>query len=323
MEKNMRNIRNEFKKNGIFYTTTELAETLKRYVDYQPTAIYDPTCGQGNLLSVFDDDIPKYGQELFSEELEKASERLKNFTGYAGDTLKDDGFKNLKFDLIIANPPFSIKWEPDETDVRFKDAPCTAPPGKADYAFILHILHHLKDNGKAICLEFPGVLYRGQREGKIREWLVNNNWIERVVHIPGNTFVDTTIATCIVVFNKSKNTTDIVFEDRELQKERVVSIDEVINNGYALSVSNYIVQETQKEQINPIELAFVARKEFLDRLERELKFETTICQLEGLSINPFIEDIKRIIVKYVEKPVKPQATDSQMTIDEWLKGSKE
>ena len=76
MEKNIRNIRNEFKKNGIFYTTDELANTLKKYVDFQPKKIYDPTCGQGNLLSVFPDEIEKYGQELFSDELEKAKERL-------------------------------------------------------------------------------------------------------------------------------------------------------------------------------------------------------------------------------------------------------
>lgn len=178
MEKNIRNIRNEFKKNGIFYTTSELAKTLKQYVDFQPKKIYDPTCGQGNLLSVFDEDVEKYGQELFSDELEKAKEKLKNFYGFCGDTLKQDGFSGIKFDLIVANPPFSIKWEPNEFDERFASAPCVPTSGRADYAFILHILNHLADDGKAICLEFPGVLYRGQREGKIRKWMIEQNFVE-------------------------------------------------------------------------------------------------------------------------------------------------
>ena len=81
MEKNIRNIRNKFKKNGIFYTTTELAETLKKYVDFEPQKIYDPTCGQGNLLSVFPDEVEKYGQELFADELENKSHANKQDTG--------------------------------------------------------------------------------------------------------------------------------------------------------------------------------------------------------------------------------------------------
>ena len=297
MEKNIRNIRAEFKKNGVFYTTAELAETLKRYVDFEPKEIYDPTCGQGNLLSVFDDHIRKYGQELFADELEKAKERLRNFTGYVGDTLTDDGFEGVAFDLIVANPPFSIRWDPAPKDVRFRTAPCVPSAGKADYAFLLHILHHLSDKGKAICLQFPGVLYRGQREGKIREWMVKNNWIERVVHIPGNTFVDTAIATCIIVFNKSKATTDIVFEDRELQEEKAVSLDEVIGNGCVLSVSNYIFKEEPKEQVASMELVENARRSFVGRFQKELEFERQVCEMEGISMKPLLDSLKEIIAK--------------------------
>ena len=295
MEKNIRNIRNEFKKNGIFYTTTELAETLKRYVDFEPHRIYDPTCGQGNLLSVFADEIPKYGQELFEDELEKARERLHNFIGYCGDTLKDDGFRGTQFDLIVANPPFSIRWEPDPEDERFSCAPCVPSAGKADYAFLLHILNHLDPKGKAICLQFPGVLYRGQREGKIREWMIEQNLIERVVHIPGNTFVDTTIATCVIVFNKSKDTTDIIFEDRELSEERVVPLSEVIENGYNLSVSTYVFKEVPKETIYPDQLQESSRRAFLTKLKKELEFDSEVCRMEGWDMQPFIEQIYEIV----------------------------
>lgn len=298
MEKNIKNVKKEFKENGIFYTSTELAEALKSYVDFSPKKIYDPTCGQGNLLSVFDDDVEKYGQELFSDELEKANERLRNFHGFCGDTLKQDGFSGIKFDLIVANPPFSIKWEPNEKDERFADAPCVPTAGKADYAFMLHILHHLSDKGKAICLEFPGVLYRGQREGKIRKWMIEQNFIERIVHIPNNSFVDTTIATCIIVFNKSKDTTDIVFEDMETGEERIVPIDEVIQNDYSLSVSLYLVHEEEKKEIDPIELELRAREQFLERLERELSFEKMVCEMEGITMKPFILAIKSVLNKY-------------------------
>lgn len=298
MEKNIKNIRKEFKKNGIFYTTSELAEMLKKYVDFQPKKIYDPTCGQGNLLSVFDDDVEKYGQELFDDELKKAEERLKNFHGYAGDTLKDDGFKNLKFDLIVANPPFSIKWEPNEEDERFKNAPCLPTASKADFAFLLHILYHLDEKGKAICLEFPGILYRGQREGKIRQWLVEQNLVERVVHIPGNTFVDTAIATCIVILNKSKKTTDIIFEDTEIRKEKVVSYEEIEKNDFNLSVNYYVFEEIQKEKVDPWELEIKARNDFVKRLKTELEIERTVCELEGWSNTDYIDMIEDVLKKF-------------------------
>lgn len=298
MEKNIRNIRNEFKKNGIFYTTTELAETLKKYVDFEPQKIYDPTCGQGNLLSVFPDEVEKYGQELFPDELEKARERLKNFLGYAGDTLKDDGFKGEKFDLIVANPPFSIKWEPDLDDERFKEAPCVPSAGKADYAFMLHILHHLADHGKAVCLEFPGVLYRGNREGKIRQWMIEQNLIERVVHVPGDSFVDTKIATCIIVFRKDKSTTDITFEDMETGKEKVVSIEEIRENGYTLSVSTYIYEEPQREEIDPEKIKSDAQSAFLSSLRAQLECEKMFAEIDGRSMQPLIAEIEAIVSEY-------------------------
>lgn len=321
MEKNLKNIKQEFKKHGIFYTTSQLAETLKKYVDFEPAAIYDPTCGQGNLLEVFDDNVKKYGQELYSDELEKAKLKLKNFVGYCGDTLKDDGFKDLLFDLIVANPPFSVKWEPNSEDIRFKNAPCVPTASKADYAFMLHILHHLSDKGKAICLEFPGVLYRGAREGEIRKWMIEQNLIERVVHIPGNTFVDTSIATCIIVFNKNKQTTDIVFEDRELEQERVVSIKEVLENDCNLSISTYIFKAIEKEEINPKELEIHARQAFLDRLQKELDFEQVICELEGIEIAPFIKAIEHVLKKY--KPNKKAEIAGQMNISDIMESMEE
>lgn len=295
-QKSIKNIRQEFKDNGIFYTPLALAERLKLYVDIKPKSVYDPTCGCGNLLSVFPENVEKYGQELDEEQLSLID--LPNFKGYAGDTLKSDMFQDMKFDCIVANPPFSVKWEPEalKNDKRFVDCPALPPPSKADWAFMLHILHHLSDDGVAVILEFPGILYRGQKDGIVRQWFVENNYIDRVVNIPSNTFEDTSISTCLVVLRKNKKTKDIIFEDGE--KTKIVSQKEVEENGFCLSVSNYIQEDVIKEEIDPIELELHARKTFLQKLEKELEFEKTVCEMEGISMQPFINAIKVIIKKY-------------------------
>lgn len=247
-EKSIKNIRQEFKDHGIFYTPPELAKRLLSYVNIQPKSVYDPTCGAGNLLRVFPDSVKKYGQELDAEQL--ALIDLSNFTGYAGDTLMEDGFAGQRFDCIIANPPFSVKWNPEalKDDERFSCCPALPPPSKADWAFILHILHHLSENGVAVILEFPGILYRGQREGKVRQWFIENNYIDRIVHIPGNTFEDTFITTCILVLKKNKDTTDVIFEDGD--RLETVSLEDIKKNGFTLSVNTYLQDNTPKVKID-------------------------------------------------------------------------
>lgn len=312
-QKSIKNIRQEFKDNGVFYTPPALAERLKSYVDIDVKNVYDPTCGAGNLLSVFHENVKKYGQELDAEQISLID--LPNFIGYAGDTLEDDRFVDMKFDCIVANPPFSVKWNPEKfaNDVRFRDCPALPPPSKADWAFILHILYHLSENGIAVVLEFPGILYRGQREGKIRQWFIENNYIERVVSIPGNTFEDTSISTCILVLRKNKKTTDIIFEDG--YKTEVITQKEVAENGFVLSVSTYIQEEVEKEEINPLELENVARKSFLEMLRAELDFEKMVCEMEGISMQPFINAIRKILKEY-DKPKISKECDNQMTLSD-------
>lgn len=246
----VKNIRQDFKSKGIFYTPKELTLYLKSLVDVPYSNVYDPTCGRGNLLAEFDDNIAKYGQDTNADEIEVASQRLKNFQGVVGDTLKNPAFMDMKFDLIIANPPFSIPWEVDEKDIRFEKVPCIPPKSKADYVFIFHCLHLLKDTGQAIIMEFPGILYRGQREGKLRQYLIEQNYIEKVIHIDGNKFTDTSIATCVLVLKKNKTSTDIEFIDSSKDISRVVGIDEVRENNFNLSVSQYVQEEKEVEQID-------------------------------------------------------------------------
>lgn len=310
-QKSLKNIRQEFKDNGVFYTPPELAEKLKSYVDFEPETVYDPTCGAGNLLRVFHENVKKYGQELDAEQLGLID--IPNFKGHAGDTLLNDGFSGMKFDCIVANPPFSVKWNPDElaSDERFSCSPVLPPPSKADWAFMLHILHHLADDGIAVVLEFPGILYRGQREGKVRKWFVQNNYIDRVVHVPGNTFEDTSISTCIVVLKKNRDTTDIVFEDKE--RTETVSIERIEENDYSLSVSLYIEEEIEKEEIDPAVLENEARRLFLIRLKKELDFDKMVCEMEGISMKPFINSIRAILREYDTKRIKRE-DENQLSI---------
>ncbi|MBQ7941686.1 MAG: N-6 DNA methylase [Muribaculaceae bacterium] len=293
MEYNIKSIREDFKAKGVFYTDTALAERLKALVG-SCHEVYDPTCGSGNLLAVFDDDVKKYGQELNPEQLQVCRERLKNFEGVSGDTLVSPAFMEHRFEAIVANPPFSVKWNP-QPDERFMGAPCLPPPSKADYAFLLHILYLLADNGRAAVLNFPGVLYRGQREGSIRRWFVEKNVIERVECVPGGHFVDTSIATCIIVLNKAKSTTDIVMCDVEKGKERTVSIDEIRSNDYNLSVNSYIVEETPVKVVDLWELECKARAAAVKRIKAEIEFSIMVSRFEGWDVSPFLDELKDVI----------------------------
>ena len=294
-EKSIKNIRKEFRKLGVFYTSSKLAEMIKSRVPFKPKKVYDPTCGCGKLLRVFDDDVLKFGQELDINELAKID--IPNFTGYSGDTLKDDKFKDEKFDCIVANPPFSIEWTPEELkdDERFKIAPAIAPKSKADWAFMLHILHHLSDDGMAFVLEFPGILYRGNSEEKIRKWFVENNFIERIIEIPGGYFEDTNISTVLIILKKNRQKTSIIFErnGKEIEVEKG-------NLESSLSPSMYFPIEDRKEKIDIVDLELSAENGFLKKLRAELRF-TYFANSSGLNpidVKSFVEKIKDEIKKF-------------------------
>ena len=292
-------VREQFKNNGVFYTPPELAEMMKSFLPQDIDEIYDPTCGNGNLLSAFGDNVKKYGQDIDYEQIEQARERLVNFTGISGDTLKEPAFWGRKFKNIIANPPFSIKWD-GKSDERFEAAPCLPPNGKADYAFILHCLHYLSEDGTAVIMNFPGILYRGQREGKIRQWLLEQNYIDSVIHIPPNKFEDTAIATCILVLKKQRNTTDVLFINQEIDKTRRVQYKEIADNGYNLSVSLYVAEEEKKEIIDPIKLEHEAQQNLVNRLRTELEFSKFVCNEEGMNFAALLEELGKVINEFIE-----------------------
>lgn len=142
---NVKSVREDFKKSGIFYTPRPLAEYMRSFLPEKITEVYDPTCGHGSLLEIFPDAVKKYGQDINPEAVE-AARAIPNSEIVCDDTLLSPAFVCKKFRAIIANPPFSVKWSPDllKDDARFTSAPCFAPPSKADFAFLLHILHYIK-----------------------------------------------------------------------------------------------------------------------------------------------------------------------------------
>lgn len=298
----IKGLRQAFRAVGKFHTPPELALLLRSLIPGNPESVYDPTCGAGALLSVFPPDTPKYGQDTDAAALADAS-ALPNFHGAHGDTLKNPAFTDMRFPAIVANPPFSIKWEPPAPlfDDRFRPAPTIPTPARADYAFLLHILHMLTPDGTAAVLSFPGVLYRGGREGTLRQWLVDDqNVIDQVISIPGGTFEDTAIPTAVIVLRKNRAPADpVVFRDHETGLERAVALAEIRENGHNLSVTAYVQPPAPEQpEIDPWELEQAARRNAARKLRHELRFSRMVADLEGWPFQPFVTDLRGVLTEF-------------------------
>ncbi len=291
------------KSGGEFFTPQEVSELLARITVVGKTEVnkvYDPACGSGSLLLKFAkvlgrDNVRQgfYGQEinLTTYNLCRINMFLhdinyEKFDIAHGDTLTDPThWDDEPFDAIVSNPPYSIKWDGDANpllinDPRFAPAGVLAPKSYADLAFTLHILSWLAVNGTAAIVEFPGVLYRGRAEQKIRQYLIDNNFVDAVIQLPKDLFFGTGIETCIVVLKKSKRDNSTLFidasaefvrsgnknklTDSNQQKilaaftarqsvdhfARLVPNDEIAANGYNIAVSSYVAQEDTREVVD-------------------------------------------------------------------------
>jgi hypothetical protein len=312
---NLKSIRQDFKKQGVFYTDSRLAVMLRDIVN-PANEVYDPTCGSGNLLAVFPDTIRKYGQELDYKQAEIAQKRLTNAYIVGGNTLTDPYWPNCKFQSIVANYPFSIPWEPDKVkadDPRFKDAPCLPPPSKADFAFLMHIIYVLANPGTAAVLNFPGILYRGQREGKIRRWIVEKRIIESVTLIEGGYFADTSIATALIVFKKDFYPIDnIRFCDHQTGKEITVSVERVLANDANLTPSSYIPSETKPGMTlaEVRQLAIEAHERMSKHILADLNFEAGLQGIDPEKYNA-IEYADELIRAIEEWKIKYRNGDGE------------
>lgn len=302
------------KKGGEFYTPHEVSKIMAKIVtdgqDAEENAftVYDPTCGSGSLLLTVGQELPggdqpgavKYwGQEKNTTTYNLARMNLmmnnvdyQNMDIRNADTLGPDwpdGKDSLgvdkprSFDAVVANPPYSAKWEPDAAtikDARFKDYGKTAPKSKADYAFLLHGLYHLNNQGTMAIVLPHGVLFRGAAEGTIREALIKKNLIDTVIGLPSNLFYGTGIPTIIMVLKRDKKDKNILFIDaseyfrkaknkNELTDEdidRIVSaykgredidkyahlasLEEIEENDYNLNIPRYVDTSEEEPEID-------------------------------------------------------------------------
>ncbi len=291
---------NAGKSGGEFFTPQHVSKLIAQLAMHKQTKvnkIYDPACGSGSLLlqakKHFDAHIVEegfFGQELnhTTYNLARMNMFLHNinydkFNIQLGDTLLDPHFGDDKpFDAIVSNPPYSVKWigSDDPTlinDDRFAPAGVLAPKSKADFAFVLHALSYLSSKGRAAIVCFPGIFYRGGAEQKIRQYLVDNNYVETVISLAPNLFYGTTIAVTILVLAKNKPDTKTQFIDAsglfkketnnntltddhikeimtafdsKVNKEHFAysaSYEEVVAKDYNLSVSSYVEAKDTRE----------------------------------------------------------------------------
>ena len=294
-------------KGGEFYTPAEVSYLLALIAAAgrkKVNKVYDPACGSGSLLLNFNLVLGSRSvtEGFFGQEINVKTYNLcrmnmflhnlnyDHFDIRLGDTLKSpQHVLDEPFDAIVSNPPYSVPWDGDKditliNDERFSPAGVLAPRSKADFAFTMHMLSWLSTEGTAAIVEFPGVLYRGGAEQKIRKYLVANNYVDTVIQLPPNLFFGTSISTCILVLKKNKSDNRICFIDasgefahegnknvlgedhirhiydvhREKREEqyysRVVRIGDVEAQAWNLSVSTYVEKADTSEQIDISEL---------------------------------------------------------------------
>lgn len=287
----IKGLRAQFKEQGKFHTPPELAKFLHNLIPNAENArdVYDPTCGAGSLLQQFPASTPKYGQDIDEEALTDASQ-LENFTGSLGDVLASPAYDDKKFHAIVANPPFSVKWIPNQHLMWF-GAPTIPTGSKADFAFIVHILHQLADDGTAAVLCFPGICYRGGREQQLRQWITENGWLKEAHFVPGNQFTDTAISTVALVLTKTPNET-VKFVDTENHVERLVPVSEIQENDWSWTPSVYVQPEPEEvEPVDSAELQGDIVRLMAVNIQGALRQQRTVCELEGWEFEPIREKI--------------------------------
>ena len=287
---------NAGKSGGEFFTPQQVSKLIAQLAMHGQTSInkiYDPACGSGSLLlqakKHFDQHIIEdgfFGQELnhTTYNLARMNMFLHNvnydkFNIQLGDTLAEPHFGDDKpFDAIVSNPPYSVKWKGSDdptliNDDRFAPAGVLAPKSKADFAFVLHALSYLSAKGRAAIVCFPGIFYRSGAEQKIRQYLVDNNYVETVIALASNLFYGTTIAVNILVLSKHKTDTHIQF------------IDASGKDYFEKGTNNNLLLDVHIDQI----MAVFDSKANVDHFARSVSYETVTANNYNLSVSSYID----------------------------------
>lgn len=322
------------KSGGEFYTPQEVSELLAKLTIMDKTSInkvYDPACGSGSLLLKFAKVLGRDNvrQGFFGQEINLTTYNLcrinmflhdidyDKFNIAHGDTLiEPQHWDEEPFEAIVSNPPYSIHWEGEGNpvlinDPRFSPAGVLAPKSKADLAFIMHSLAWLAPNGAAAIVCFPGIMYRGGTEQKIRKYLVDNNFVDTIIQLPDNLFYGTSIATCIMVLKKNKTENSTLFIDagKEFTKVtnsnkltnkniekilnwaknredvdhlvKLVPNSEITEQNYNLSVSTYVEPEDTREKIDIVKLNTKIKEIVAHENELREKINAIIAEIEN------------------------------------------
>ena len=307
-------------KAGEFYTPAFVSNLLMKLVTNnvkEATYVYDPTCGSGSLLVKARNYLEKYGKLLGQEKITSTYNmarmnlflhgvKYKDFQIENGNTLTDNKFKDLaeKIDLVVANPPFSVDWKPEELkeDPRFRDYPKMAPKSTADFAFIQHMIYMLKEGGKCGVIVPHGVLFRSNAEYEIRKYLVGfKKYLRGVIGLPANMFFNASIPTCILIFEKKSLDEPIMFIEaskdfikaknkmsnenvekiantfnnkKEIDKfSRLVSLKEIEENDFNLNITRYIdtFEDEEEIDINEVNRQLKEIDKELEETEKEIQ----------------------------------------------------
>ncbi len=314
------------KKAGEFYTPQQVSRILAKLVTINKSKlqnVYDPTCGSGSLLLRVGKETKVssyYGQEFNSTTYNLARMNMllhgvsfKHFDIKNADTLENPKHKDMKFDAIVANPPYSAQWSADNKfieDERFSAYGKLAPKSKADFAFIQHMIFQLSDNGTMAVVLPHGVLFRGASEGTIREYLIKEkNYLDAVIGLPANIFYGTSIPTCILVFKKCRENEDnILFIDASKEFEAGKNQNRLRDEDVDKIIQTYISREEKEKYSHVATLQEVEENEYnlnipryVDTFEEEEEIDIKQVQQELKEIDKQIEEVDKELNVYLKE----------------------
>ena len=303
------------KKAGEFYTPQMVSKLLAKLVTLNNPklkSVYDPTCGSGSLLlrvakEANNEDLKFYGQEQNPSTYNLARMNMimhdvhyNRFDIQNDDTLEDPQHMDARFDAVVANPPFSADWSANAlhlSNVRFADYGKLAPKGKADFAFVQHMIHQLDDNGTMAVVLPHGVLFRGAAEGHIRKHLIaEKNYLDMVIGLPANIFFGTSIPTCVLVLKKNRKHDD-----------NVLFID--ASNHFEKATNNNAIRESDLDRI----LNAVIKRENLS--EEELNKFAHIATQAELKENDYNLNIPRYVDTFEEEEIVDLTAVAKQLVD--------
>lgn len=305
---------NAGKSGGEYYTPQEVSELLTHLTLVGKTEVnkvYDPACGSGSLLLKFAKILGKENvrQGFFGQEINITTYNLCRINMFLhdidfdkfdiahGDTLTDAlHWDDEPFEAIVSNPPYSIKWDGDSNplminDPRFSPAGVLAPKSKADLAFIMHSLSWLATNGTAAIVCFPGVLYRGGAEQKIRKYLIDNNYIDAIIQLPDNLFFGTSIATCIMVLKKSKSENTTLFIDASKECIKVTNSNKLTNENIQNILNAYTERKDVEHFVKVVQNSDIAKQEYNLSVSTHIEQKDNRVVIDIKKLNAEIEEI--------------------------------